>query len=241
MCYARHLCCDGGVGLALQIGIIRIPPYIAFELPPETVLPLAYSSGGSQPEGVAKAGVASFGELITPLALAALTGGKVKATEFQVLAMMGKATQISAFGQDDQGDDGSHSWKGLEPLVVCVGGQMDICLLFKRQAELGEVEIAFQLEPEGVYSQAVDGYWQSDAGLSQLIELFEEALLGYLATDQVPRCSDKGIPVMSCNGAGSWKGEQELAKPLGSGGVEVPFHLREEQGKRMVQQAVVAA
>ena len=107
MGHPRHLGCDGGVSFAFQIGIVRIPPYVAFELPPEAVLPLAYGRGGCQPVGAAKAGVALFGELVAALGLAALAGGKVKATEFQVLAVMGKSAQIPALCQGNQGVGGA--------------------------------------------------------------------------------------------------------------------------------------
>ena len=85
MSYTRHLGCDGGVGLALQVGIIGIPPDISLELPPEAVLPLTNGNGSGEPVGVAEPRVAPFGELVAAPALAALAGGKVKATELQVL------------------------------------------------------------------------------------------------------------------------------------------------------------
>ena len=115
MGHPRHLGGDGGVGLAFQIGVMGVPPDVAFELPAEAVLSLADGRGGGQPVGVAQPGVAPLGELIATLGLAALAGGEVKATEFQVLAVMAKAAQVAAFCQDDQGDDGPYSRKGLQP------------------------------------------------------------------------------------------------------------------------------
>ena len=129
MGYTRHLGSDGGVGLALQIGIIGVPPDVAFELPSEAVLTLSESRGGSQPVGVAQAGIVSLGELVASVALPALAGGEVEATELQVLTVMGEAAQVPAFCQDDQGDDRAHAREGLEPLVVWVADQVGVGLL----------------------------------------------------------------------------------------------------------------
>lgn len=106
MGHPRHLGGDGGVGPAFQTGVMGVPPDVAVELPAEAILSLADGRGGGQPVGVAQAGVAQLGKLIATLGLAALAGGQVEAAELQVLAMMGETTQVVAFCQDDQGDDG---------------------------------------------------------------------------------------------------------------------------------------
>lgn len=109
---ARHLGRDGGVGLAVQMGIVAVPRDVAFELVTEAVGAFEYSNLSSHPEGSAKSRIAVFRDAALAAEHVGLHGCEIHATELQDLAVMAETARIAGLRQDGQGIDRADTGNG---------------------------------------------------------------------------------------------------------------------------------
>lgn len=112
MSNTRQLGSDCSSAFSTQIWVCGIFPNIASIFGRERILSLSNGAGSGKPESITKARITSFAKAIGASVITTLVCRKIEATKVQVLTVMAKSTDIAAFGDNNQSNDGSNTRYG---------------------------------------------------------------------------------------------------------------------------------
>ena len=159
----------------------------------KAVLGLADCNLSGDPEGAPKPRIAKLRQLRLASELTGLIGCEIETAELQELSMMAKAAEIAGLREHGQRSDRSDARDLPEALVIRIGCQYHMSLLFDQVALADQASSLGDDDAEHADRRAVERNRQADRGCCGLVNIAQQPGLRDLLVDHAPSRFDERV------------------------------------------------